>query len=130
MTADEAGREEERRFTVEEANAMLPGLREALLRMREARQVVLRSGERVQEAIGGNGGGDEGREYLEAAAMLRSEVERISGEGVILRDVESGLLDFPSVREGKVVYLCWRLGEDHVAHWHDPEAGFPGRRPL
>jgi hypothetical protein len=61
---------------------------------------------------------------------LRAEVERISGLGIILRDVESGLVDFPAERDGNEVYLCWRLGEDHVGYWHPPETGFAGRRPL
>jgi hypothetical protein len=124
------GPPEDRRFTLEEAEAMLPDLRAALERMREARQTLLRTGERVREATTGNGGGTENRAYQDAAELLRSEVERISGEGVILRDVESGLVDFPTEREGRVVYLCWRLGEDHIAFWHDPETGFAGRRPL
>jgi hypothetical protein len=121
---------EERRFTLEEAEAMLPDLRTALERMRRARQVILRSAERVQDSVSGNGGGPEGREYADAVELLKSEVERLSAEGVILRDVESGLVDFPAEREGRVVYLCWRLGEERVGYWHDIETGFPGRRPL
>jgi hypothetical protein len=121
---------EERRFTVEEADAMLPDLRAALERMREARQVILRSAERVQDSVTGNGGGPEGREYADAVELLKSEVERLSAEGLILRDVEGGLVDFPAEREGRVVYLCWRLGEERVGFWHDIETGFPGRRPL
>jgi hypothetical protein len=120
----------ERRFSLDEANAALPDLRAALARMREARQVILRSAERVQASVAMNGGGPEGQEYSEAMSLLRDEVERISAEGIILRDVETGLVDFPSEREGRLVYLCWRLGEDDVAFWHDVDAGFPGRRPL
>ncbi|HEX9375225.1 MAG TPA: DUF2203 domain-containing protein [Actinomycetota bacterium] len=121
---------EGRRFTLEEAEAILPDLREALARMGEARQTILRTGEQVKEAVAGNGGGETNREYQGAAEVLKAEVERISGEGIVLRDVESGLVDFPSERDGRMVYLCWRLGEDHVTHWHDPETGFAGRQPL
>ena len=121
---------QERRFTLQEANGMLPELREWLARMREARQVMLRSGERVRASVAGNGGGRQGQEYTEAARTLKEGVERLSGEGIILRDVEGGLVDFPSEREGRVVFLCWRLGEDEVAYWHDVDTGFPGRRPL
>lgn len=126
----EAGGTSGRRFDLETANAMLPGLREALARMRHARQVILDSGERVTEASAGNGGGAEANEYREAVELLGREVERISAEGIILRDVESGLLDFPSEREGRTVYLCWRLEEDRIAHWHEADTGFAGRRPL
>ena len=109
---------------------MLPDLRVALERMREARQIILASAEKVQAAVTRNGGGPQGREYSDAMRLLRSEVERLSGEGIVLRDVETGLVDFPATREGRLVYLCWRLGEDSVRFWHDVEAGFGGRRPL
>ena len=124
------GDPEERRFTVEEANAMLPELRESLARMQAARQVMLRSGQRVKEAVAGNGGGPEGRQYTEAVETLKTGVERLSEEGIILRDVETGLVDFPAERDGRLILLCWRLGEDSVAYWHDPDTGFAGRRPL
>jgi hypothetical protein len=121
---------DDRRFTVEEAEEMLPDLREALERMREARQTLLRTGERVKEVVAGNGGGPENREYRDAAEVLKDEVERISAMGIILRDVESGLVDFPAERDGRLVFLCWRLGEDHVGFWHPPETGIAGRQPL
>jgi hypothetical protein len=57
-------------------------------------------------------------------------VEAINGQGVILRDPETGLLDFPTRIDGRDVFLCWRLGEDRVSFWHGPETGFSGRRPL
>jgi hypothetical protein len=120
----------ERRFTLEEAEASLPDLRAALARMHEARQTLLRTAERVQEVVAGNGGGPERQEYQDAAETLQADVERISGQGIILRDVESGLVDFPSERDGQEIYLCWRSGEDHVAWWHPPETGIAGRRPL
>ncbi|MEX2459161.1 MAG: DUF2203 domain-containing protein [Actinomycetota bacterium] len=120
----------ERRFTVEEANAALPELTASLARIREARKVVFDHGERVREGSRGNGGGAESPEVVEASRVLKLELERLSEDGIILRDPESGLVDFPAERDGRVVYLCWRLGEDEVAHWHDPDTGFAGRRPL
>jgi len=120
----------ERKFTLEEAEAMLPDLRDSLMKMREARQTLLRTGERVKEVVAGNGGGPESQEYRDAAELLKQEVERISDAGVILRDVESGLVDWPSERDGRDVYLCWRLEEDHVGHWHPPDTGMAGRQPL
>ena len=120
----------DRRFTLEEAEATLPDLRDALTRMHGARQTLLRTADRVKEVVAGNGGGPENQESRDAAGTLRAEVERISGFGIILRDVESGLVDFPAERDGNEVYLCWRLGEDHVGYWHPPETGFAGRRPL
>jgi hypothetical protein len=125
-TPDEIGR----LYTVEEANASLARLRDSLARIREARREVLRSGKRVGARAGANGGGPEGAAYLEAVSILREEVESLAEDDIILRDAESGLVDFPSLREGRVVQLCWRLGEDRVEHWHEVDAGFQARKPL
>jgi hypothetical protein len=120
----------EREFTVEEANSLLTALSESLGLIKEARQVVLRGGERIRRSAKADGGGRQGREYWEALATLRREVESLTAQGIVLRDAEAGLLDFPSRREGREVFLCWRLGEDRVGFWHGPESGFSGRRPL
>lgn len=121
---------EERFFTVEEANAELPALRERLARIRDARNTVLRSAEVVRRAAPADGGGPEGAAYLEAVRVLREDVEALAAAGIILRDPDGGLVDFPSRREGRTIYLCWRLGEDRVGHWHDASSGFAGRRTL
>lgn len=119
-----------RTFTLDEANGRLDGLRATLERIREARHALLSAGERVRGAAVGDGGGIDGAAYWEATRTLRREVEALSEEGIILRDAERGLVDFPAEREGREIYLCWRLGEDSVGHWHEVDAGFPGRRPL
>jgi hypothetical protein len=121
---------EERVFSLEEANGLLPELRSTLEAMREARAVVMGSAERVRGNVAGNGGGTESTEYSEALALLKRETERLSAEGIILRDIESGLVDFPSERDGQPMFLCWQLGEDEVAFWHPLDTGFGGRRPL
>jgi hypothetical protein len=120
----------ERRFTPEEANALLPTLREALPRVKEARQVILDGGERIRRGASRNGGGQVGKEYMEALSTLRREVEALAAEGIVLRDPETGLVDFPSERDGREVFLCWRLGEGDVGFWHGPEGGFAGRKPV
>lgn len=122
---------EDRLYTVDEANAMLPELRERLARIREARQVMLQGAELVRERVAADGGGAAGgREYWEAQAALKAEIERLAEENIVLRDPENGLIDFPGEREGRRVWLCWLFGEDEVGHWHELEAGFVGRRPL
>jgi hypothetical protein len=120
----------EREFTVDEANALLPTIVESLERIRAAREVVLEGGERIRRNAPTNGGGREGKEYWEALATLRRDVESLNEQGIILRDPESGLIDFPSRREDRQVFLCWQLGEESVAFWHGPEGGFSGRRPI
>jgi hypothetical protein len=117
-------------YTVEEANAQLGELRPLIEEIRAARQVVLKGSERIRASATTNGGADVSREYWEALAALRRGVEEVNRRGIVLRDPESGLLDFPSRREGKPVYLCWRLEEDHVGFWHGPDSGFSGRRPI
>ena len=122
--------EPERYFTLEEANSELPALRESLKRIRDARRTVLKTAGKVQERAATDGGGAEGKESWEALRVLREEVEGIVGRGIILRDPDSGLVDFPSRREGRVVYLCWRDEEDRVGFWHEVNTGFGGRKPL
>ena len=122
---------DERLYTVGEADALLPDLRERLSRIRDARQEILRRTEVVRARVVADvGGADPGPEYREASNTLRAELERLSQENILLRDPETGLVDFPAERDGERVYLCWRLGEDHVANWHPLDTGFAGRRPL
>jgi hypothetical protein len=119
-----------RRYTVEEANALLPELRERLALVRESRQALLRASTRISSAVATDGGGVEGRDWFEAQRTLRGEVEWLAERDVLLRDPETGLIDFPAERDGDEVFLCWRLGEDAVAWWHDVTTGFVGRKPL
>jgi hypothetical protein len=123
--------EPERYYTVEEANALTEHLREALGRIREARDVIVDSAERIKEGAEADGGGQEGSAAWDAARTLRREVEALSAQSIILRDADTGLFDFPSRREGRLVYLCWKPDEeDRVAFWHEVNTGFPGRKPL
>jgi hypothetical protein len=118
-------------YTVGEAEALLPWLGEVLPRIRAARQVVLAGAQRIRRTAHGNGAaGKPAQAYRDARAELRRDVEAVTERGIVLRDPETGLVDFPTTREGREVFLCWRLGEDRVAFWHGPEAGFSGRRPL
>ncbi len=120
----------ERTYSVEEAEASLPELRVVLERVRAKRQVILRAAERIRGQVAADGGGTEGTDYWEARASLKADIEALAGRDILLRDPEIGLVDFPGEREGRRIFLCWRLGEDHVAHWHDLESGFGGRKPL
>lgn len=123
--------EPERYYTVEEANAALNDLRGALDRIREARRTILRSARHVRSVATTDGGGREGTEHWGAVRALRRELEALAGQGIVLRDAERGLVDFPSRRDGRVVYLCWRPDqEDRVAYWHEVNAGFSGRKPV
>ena len=131
-----------RLFTQEEANAALVEVRPLVERLVADRQALVALGaelEEVQTLIGGNGGSfDPGRigelqeAVARAAAGLAGLVEEIQGLGVQVKDLDRGLVDFPSrhPESGETVLLCWELGEREVGHWHDLEEGFAGRKPL
>lgn len=131
-----------RLFTPEEANAALPDVRRLAQRMVDERRALVALGEEleaVQALIGGNGGSlDPGRvgelqeAVAHAAAGLAGVVDEIQELGVQVKDLDRGLVDFPArhPESGDTVLLCWELGEPDVAHWHDLEEGFAGRKPL
>jgi hypothetical protein len=121
-----------RHYTLEEASSLLPRVAELIERMRSARD---RLGDRearaaLAEAGRQNGGGAPGRKVSRGFLELRESMLELRGLEVVLRDLDRGLVDFPSLRGGREVYLCWQEGEDEIGFWHEPEAGFAGRRPL
>ena len=128
MSDEPAARE--RLFTAAEADAELEELRVRLPRLREARQRLIDTSERITAAVEVDGGGIEGSDWFRAQESLKSELLWLAEEGILLRDPDTGLVDFPAEREGERVFLCWRLGEDRVAWFHGTEVGFSGRRPL
>jgi len=123
-------------FTLSDANALLPTVRGIVGRIREAHSRVIASGEEAKLAAeagkaAGGGGMRGGDSYVAALVRLAENVGQLESLGVQLKDYERGLIDFPSLREGRVVLLCWQLGEgDQIEWWHDLEAGFAGRQPL
>jgi len=122
----------QRHYTVEEANASLGWVRERLQRLRAARRRLTDEEARsaLSEAAPQNGGGAPGRVVSEGFLVLREALLELQEAEVVLRDLDRGLVDFPAVREGDEVYLCWLESEDQVAWWHHPEAGYAGRQPL
>ena len=120
-------------FTVEEANALLPKLKELLDDVAIHRDALRQRAPRLEpilQAAKTNGGGRIGSDYGVEAYNLYLAIERIRGLGVILKDLDMGLLDFPHERDGRVVFLCWHPPEESVAFWHEIEAGYAGRQPL
>jgi hypothetical protein len=120
-------------FTVEEANALLPRLREILDEVALHRDALRERAPHMQPILAaaiGNGGGRAGSEYGVEAYSLYLAIERISELGVVLKDLDMGLLDFPHERGGRVVFLCWHPPEESVEYWHELDAGYAGRQPL
>lgn len=120
----------ERVFTVADANAELAELRERLPRLRDARSGLIASSERITEAVAADGGGVAGSDLFRHQETLKAEIEYLASRGILLRDPDTGLIDFPAERDGEQVFLCWRLGEDDVAYYHGVHSGFSGRKPL
>src|SRR5262245_2968537 len=127
----------ERLFRIEEANGAVPRLQ---LLMERLQRGALRLNEEMREVARDTGidaaavGPEELLRHRPAARALVEELDAIVHEieemGAHLKDIQLGLIDFPSEREGKVVYLCWQFGEPEVAFWHGLEDGFAGRQPL
>ena len=127
-----------RLFSLDEALALLPTVRQLLTEIQDAKlDLDTRSAEldRLLGLPGGNGhlAADVAatrQGVRTAAARLESLISELGGLGVELKGIEEGLCDFPSQRDGRVVLLCYRLGEDTIAWWHEVDTGFAGRQPL
>ena len=122
-------------FTLEEANALLPTVRGIVGRIQRSYTRVAAAQEAARAAAAsaplGGGGMEGGVAYVAALTELAESAGQLEALGVQLKDYERGLIDFPSMREGRVVLLCWQSGEgESVEWWHDIEAGFAGRQPL
>jgi hypothetical protein len=122
----------ERHFSREEANALLPQLTGLLSQLQEAKDELTdtEAHEALSEAAPTNGGGEQGRQVGVAFLEVRRILETVERAGIVLRDIDQGLVDFPALMDGREVYLCWELGEDEVGYWHDLEGGYGGREPL
>jgi hypothetical protein len=130
----------DRFFTVDEANALLPIVRplaEELVRHRRALVEALARQEALAHTVQTNGGGISAAASAEVAATVLEEgqavarcVQQIHDAGAVVKDLDTGLVDFPSLRGGEEVCLCWRLGEDEIRYWHGLEEGFAGRKEL
>jgi hypothetical protein len=123
----------ERHYTLDQATAAMPWVRERLERLRAAHDLLgdKEAREALSEASPGNGGGEPGHVVSEGFLALRSALIELQEMEIVLRDLERGLVDFPSMRDDREVYLCWvEQEEDEIAYWHDLETGFAGRQPL
>ena len=122
-------------FTVQEANALLPEVRIIAGKIQRAHRKLSQFRDEAKEAAEaaeqGGGGMANGVVYATILTELTTQMTELEALGVQLKDFERGLVDFPSLRDGRVVLLCWQLGEgDELEWWHDVDAGFAGRTPL
>lgn len=122
-------------FTVEEANSLLPSVRPVVKSIQRSHRRLLSyqtvAKRAAEGAESGGGGTPYGEKYARLLIDLSVSAAQLEGLGVQLKDYANGLIDFPSMRDGRVVLLCWKADEgDQVEWWHDVEAGFAGRQPL
>lgn len=131
----------EKYFNREEAEELLPQIRKSLEKAREQKrtldnldQELTQAAARImmlggsippyQELVRKKG------EREQFVSKLEEAVNRIQETGCLVKDLEAGLIDFPTLRDGREVYLCWKLGERRIEYWHGIEEGFAGRKPL
>jgi len=128
---------EPRYYTLEEARQLLPRLRTLLGALQDDKlqlDATVEALGRLTPAMRGNGHSADARHYEERIEELltaiRERVGQIAELGIEVKDIENGLVDFPSLRDGRAVYLCWRFDEPDIGYWHELDAGFAGRQPL
>ena len=119
-----------KRYTVAEANALLPYLAPTLIELRDKAAEAAVIQKKIETSSVTNGGSSARERWSRILARVRELIDRLEEWEIELRDLESGLVDLPAEVNGEDVFLCWKLGEPEVAHWHGPEDGFQGRRPL
>ena len=120
-------------FTLEQANAALALIRPLMTRLMGIRDEILGSQPEVWPVIqkgAGNGGSKLAGEMAFKFKEVDDLVRRIQAMGVLIKDLNTGLVVFPALRDGREVYLCWRYGELRVEYWHDIETGFAGRQLI
>lgn len=117
-------------YTREEANELLPHLAPALVELRSKFEEAAEIRVKVAGAAAKNGWSRDRDKWSKTLERVNELLERLKGWEIELRDIATGLVDFPTIVDGREAWLCWRLGEPEVAHWHPPGEGFAGRRRL
>ena len=122
-----------RYFTLPEANEALASIRPRMDEVQTIRrQILVHQPEiwSVMEKSAGNGGNPTLSRMVKTFDRLDALIHSIQDMGVIIKDINSGLLDFPAIKDEREVYLCWKHGEDKIAFWHEIEDGFAGRQSI
>lgn len=119
-------------YTIEEARALLPQVRQWLADLNHARKQAARHDERAapQLAAGTDLGGTAVNEWLQHLAQMQKLLSRFQEREIQIKDLQRGLIDFPAIMAGREVFLCWEQDEDDIEYWHDLDAGYAGREKL
>jgi hypothetical protein len=134
MYGDDDESQDGRVFTLGEARNLVPRLRKLLARVTKEREALLDMRVEIdlarEKATEGGGGSRFGPVYITHLIAFSEAVQEIEYLGVHVKDLKTGLVDFPYDRDGRIVYLCWKPDEDEIGWWHETDAGFAGRQPL
>ena len=133
MAHDEDETTPDRVFSLFEANQLIPQLQSYLTTVQERKEVLLQTREEVRKASANadhGGGTTVGSHYVKSLQDISTNLRTIHELGVVVKDIDLGLCDFPHVRDGRIVYLCWKLGEKEIRWWHEITTGYKDRCPL
>ena len=125
-------------FTLDEAIALLPAVRQMLTEIQQRKHDLEQRSAHLDGLLASTSGNGHHatdvaamrQELQSAATQLQQLMNELDATGAVLKGIDDGLIDFPSMREGRVVYLCWRLGEETISFWHALDTGFAGRQRL
>jgi hypothetical protein len=119
-------------YTLEQAQSMLPQVRQWLEQLEDARDRLLKYDKRLTSLMkpGLDTGGDLVNNWAKTMADFRDALEEFQRREIQVKDIDRGLLDFPAIIGGKEVFLCWEKDEDSIEFWHDLETGYGGRERL
>lgn len=124
---------DDRLFTLAEATALLPKLESFLSKAKDGRSILIHTKDEITKACAKaeyGGGSVVGPRYVTALENMHENLGNIHEMGVIVKDLELGLCDFPYLLDGRIVYLCWKLGEDKIEWWHEITTGFSERQAI
>ena len=122
----------QKHYTLAQARKLLPRIREWLAQLDKLRVQLDRSDEQVGALMeqGGDLGGKDINAWVKKMAAIRKVLWEFQRRDILVKDIERGLVDFPSIQGGREVFLCWEKDEDDIEFWHDLETGFAGRERL
>ena len=124
---------ENRVFTLAEATALIPKLETSLSKVKNGRAILIHTKDEIKKACAKaefGGGSTVGPRYITALENMHENLQAIQETGVIVKDLDLGLCDFPFYLDGRIVYLCWKLGEDKIEWWHEITTGFSERQSI
>lgn len=133
MSYDEQELGQGRLFSLLEANQLIPQLESLMATIQRGKAFLLRASREIRRAAAKaseGGGAVVGSQYIRSLQAITASLHTIHELGVVIKDLDVGLCDFPHRRQGRIVYLCWKLGEKEIRWWHELTSGYKDRQPI